>query len=140
MRQRKYTDLDLDLSLHPESKDVSKLRDSSAIIRAIRNLVYTTYYDAPFQPTKGNFVAGALFENNIPQVNSFIENEIKTMISTYDIRVNDLKVRTYSFDEGKGNNVSYGTNQNNSIRVDIAFTPVGEIYSVDFNIILERTR
>jgi hypothetical protein len=128
MRQRKYTDIDLNFSMHPESHDVSKIRDNSAIIRAVRNLVKTSYYDAPFQPTKGNFVAGALFENDMPSVDDFITNEINNVLEIFEPRAKDVQVRTVA-------NLA-----NNEIRVDISFTPEGEIYSVDFNIVLERTR
>ena len=128
MRQRTYTDLDLDLDIHPSSRDVSKLRDVSAIIRSVRNLVLTAYYDTPFQPAKGNFVANALFENDIPEMEQFVRNEVLNMVNFYEPRARQVEV-TADYDIS-----------NNAIQVDIGFLPVGEILPVTFSLTLERTR
>jgi len=128
MKKRTYTDLDLDLTMHPASLDVAKLRDVSAIIRSVRNLVFTGYYDAPFQPAKGNFVANALFENDIPELEQFVRSEILIMLDFYEPRAKQVTVT-----------VDYQPNTN-SIQVDIGFLPVGEILPVTFTLTLERTR
>lgn len=127
MRTRTYTDLDLDFYAHPNSQDVPKLKNASSVIRAFRNLVYTRYYDCPFQPAKGNFVAGALFENDDAFTVEVIRTEILQMADLWEERISDLTVEV-TFQEG------------NSYRVDMTFRVIGLLEPVSFSIILERAR
>lgn len=125
-RQRIYSDLDLDFIAHPMTKDVSKLTNTNAVIRAFRNLVFTNYYDAPYQPAKGNWLAGALFENDNGLTQFIIEDEIKNLAENWEPRVSNVKTE-----------VIY---TNNAYQVDISFDVVGILNPVTFTLILERTR
>lgn len=126
-RRRVYTDVDLDFIAHPNSKDVPKLKNASAVIRAFRNLVLTRYYDCPFQPAKGNFIAGALFENDDQFTVEVVKTEIYQMAELWEERISDLEVDV-SFEEG------------NTYRVNMTFRVIGLLEPVSFSIILERAR
>lgn len=125
-RQKIYKDLDLDFVAHPNTGDVTKLNNSNAVIRAFRNLVLTNYYDAPFQPYKGNWLAGALFENDTPQTTKIIQDEILLMAENWEPRVSNVNVEVY-YDE-------------NAYQVDVAFDVIGLLNPVTFTLTLERTR
>jgi len=125
-RQRIYTDLDLDFAAHPNTGDVSRMVNSNAVIRSFRNLVFTHYYDAPFQPAKGNWIANALFENDTPLTKIRIDKEIKLLATNWEPRVSNVQTHIYL--------------QENSYGVDISFQVVGLLEPVTFTLILERAR
>lgn len=62
-RLKDYSDLDLDFTAHPTTKDVVKKTGPDAIIRAIRNLVLTNFYERPFRSYIGSNAQKLLFEN-----------------------------------------------------------------------------
>ena len=125
-RERVYTDLDLDFDVHPNTGDLSSLKNNNAVIRAFRNLVFTNYYDAPFQPAKGNWLAGALFANDTFSTKTLIEKEILLLADNWEPRVSNVSVEVY-----------YTTN---AYQVDIAFDVIGILNPVTFTLTLERTR
>ena len=51
---RRFSDLDLDFTKHPVTKDVSKKINENAIAAAIRNLLLTSHYERPFNPDLGS--------------------------------------------------------------------------------------
>ena len=59
----RFSDLDLDFTLNPISKDVNILRDNEAIKRSVRNIVLYNFLEKPFKPTFGGNVTAQLFEN-----------------------------------------------------------------------------
>lgn len=121
-----YTDLDLDFTKHPNTDDVSRVVNTNAVIRSFRNLVFTHYNDAPFQPAKGNWIANALFENDTPLTRLMIDEEIKLLASTFEPRVSNVETVIFM--------------KENSYQVDISFSTIGQLEPVTFTLILERTR
>ncbi|NDB58227.1 hypothetical protein EB001_07260, partial [bacterium] len=55
-REPDYRDLDLDFFAHPTTKDVQKKTGTEAIKRSVRNLIFTNFYDRPFQSYIGSDV------------------------------------------------------------------------------------
>jgi len=94
MVTRIFSDLDLDFTKHPVTKDVSKKINDNAIIASLRNLIMTNYYERPFNPKMGSNISALLFEPIDTITASIMRNEIKTMISNYEprVRINDLQV------------------------------------------------
>lgn len=82
-----YTDLDLDFFKHPHTNDVTKKTGSEAIKRSIRNLIFTNYYERPFQPTVGSSVSAMLFENATVTTENFLKDAIKACINNFEPRV-----------------------------------------------------
>lgn len=125
-RKRIYTDLDLNFLANPTTGDVSRVVNANAVIKAYRHLVLTNYYEAPFQPTRGNWLAGALFENDEPFTKLIIRQEILTLAENWEPRVSNVEVAVES--------------GNNSYEVSISFKIIGIYEPVSFTVILERTR
>lgn len=125
-RNRVYTDLDLDFIKHPNTDDITPLRGNNAVIRSFRNLVLTNYYDAPFQIEKGNWIAGALFQNDVDHTEYIIKGEIEQLAENYEERVSNVNV-----------DVRY---TENAYQVDIAFDVIGLLNPVTFSMTLDRTR
>ena len=61
-RLKPWTDLDLNLTLHPIRKDIVPLRDDQAIKYAVRNLLLTNFYEKPFNLGVGANLRALLFE------------------------------------------------------------------------------
>ena len=49
--RRWFTDIDINMTLHPESKDITLKYDINSIKRSIRNLVSTNLFERPFKPS-----------------------------------------------------------------------------------------
>jgi len=61
-RSRQWTDLDLNLALHPIRQDIIPLKDDVAIKYAVRNLLLTNFYEKPFNLGVGANLRALLFE------------------------------------------------------------------------------
>lgn len=83
---RIYSDLDLDFSKHPVTKDVSRKTNDSAVIASVKNLLQTNYYERPFNPTFGGNITALLFEPVDPISASILQKEIEMTIENYEKR------------------------------------------------------
>lgn len=84
---RVYSDLDLNFSKHPITKDVSLKLNENAIIGSIKNIVLTNFGERRFTPNFGSNILAMMFEplDDITAYN--IRKEIATSISNYEPRV-----------------------------------------------------
>ena len=48
-----YTDIDLNLTAHPSSGDLSLKYDKDAVKRSLRNIMLTNNFERPFKPNFG---------------------------------------------------------------------------------------
>lgn len=85
-RQRDYRDLDLDFIPHPATGDVMKKTGPDAVIRAIRNLILTNFYDRPFRSNIGSNAQKLLFENLTNLTANLLEDFIKETIENFEPR------------------------------------------------------
>ena len=85
--RRWFTDIDINMKLHPESKDMVLKYDLQAVSRALKNLLLTNHYERPFKPSLGLNLRSMLFELNIVH-NKVLENDIIRLIETYEPRAN----------------------------------------------------
>ena len=58
-----YSDLNLNFTKNPATKDVARLFDVQAIKRAVKNIILTNKYERPFNSDFGCNLRGFLFEN-----------------------------------------------------------------------------
>lgn len=86
-REPDYRDLDLDFFAHPSTKDVQKKSGSEAIKRSVRNLIFTNFYDRPFQSYIGSDVRALLFENANPFTAVLLQDAIITCLRNFEPRV-----------------------------------------------------
>tara|TARA_Y100001949_G_C15828436_1_gene260944 strand:+ start:89 stop:502 length:414 start_codon:yes stop_codon:yes gene_type:complete len=84
--RRWFTDIDINMKLHPESKDMVLKYDLQSISRALKNLLQTNHYERPFKPSLGLNLRSMLFELDMTHT-SVLETEIKELIRDYEPRV-----------------------------------------------------
>ena len=92
-REVLYSDFDLSFIKHPNTKDVTILRDIDAVKQSVKNLVLTAQGERPFNSILGSKVSGLLFENLDEITGSAIRDEIRTTINNFEPRVNLLEVK-----------------------------------------------
>ena len=83
--RRWFTDIDINMKLHPVSKDVVLKYDLEAISRSLKNLMQTNHYERPFSPSIGLNLRSMLFELQITHT-KVLENDIINLIETYEPR------------------------------------------------------
>lgn len=115
-RKPDYSDLDLDFIAHPTTGDVMKKVGEDAIKRSIRNLVLTNYYDRPFNPGIGSNVNKLLFDQPSPILENIMKDSIKTVIESFEPRVNIRHISVNLDNDNNGFNVSLLFSVNNSLQ------------------------
>ena len=87
-----FKDLSMSFETNPLNDDLIGLKNSSAIARSIRNIVFTQPGEKFFNPDFGSRVSESLFENvdNVSAIS--IRDEIRSSIINYEPRVNLLNV------------------------------------------------
>ena len=93
--RRWFTDIDINMTLHPESGDVVLKYDIQAISRALKNLIQTNHYERPFKPSLGLNLRSMLFELQMTHTR-VLENEIIDLINDYEPRANVTSVMAQS--------------------------------------------
>ena len=83
---RIFSDLNLNFTHNPATKDVAKLYDIEAVKRSVRNLINTNEGERPFQPTLGSGIRALLFENMSPIIETLIKDRIAETINVYEPR------------------------------------------------------
>lgn len=91
-REPDYTDLDLDFTRNRVTDDVNVLTGSSAIKRAVRNLVMLNFYEKKFNPSVGSNVKKLLFDNINMLSATFLKDAIVNTITNFEPRVNIVQV------------------------------------------------
>jgi phage baseplate assembly protein W len=102
--QKIYSDLDLTFRRLPVTNDVALSYDEQAVVRSVRNLLLTGFYERPFQPNLGSNLNKLLFEPADQLTSNLIESEVRDVISNFEPRVtvNTINV-TISPDENSFN-------------------------------------
>ena len=127
-RKKQHRDLDLSLKIHPIRKDIIPLKDDAAVKNALKNLLITNAFERPFQPALGANLRGLLFEPADAITKIALKQNIKDVITTYEPRVEVLKVEVKDESEY------------NSYRVLVTFL-IKNIETVDaVEIVLKRLR
>ena len=126
---RFFKDISLSFEPHPVTKDLPILKNQNAIIRSIRNFVETIPSERFFDPNIGSDVRSSLFDFVDYASASIIERQIKTTISNFEPRVNDVIVDVLPRPD------------TNEFEVTVTFNIIGqEIPTQQYTFILEATR
>lgn len=99
-----FSDFNLNLDIHPNTRDVIRIRNEQAITAAIKNLLLTDMYERPFQPSIGSNVRYALFENPSAMTAIMIQTAIEDTIRNHEKRIQlvsvvvepDIELQTYN--------------------------------------------
>ena len=122
-----YTDIDLNLTPHPSSKDLTLKYDKDAIKRSLRNIMLTNNYERPFRPNFGANLRGLLFELADDVTKFEIRKQITEAIEDYEPR---LKIDTIYLNEDKSNNMF----------INLHYGIRGVIEPQEVEVILQRVR
>ena len=126
--KNRYSDLDLNFTVHPVKKDINKHTDALAVINAVKNLILTNHYERPFQPELGSNVRKLLFENLDVITAAALEKEITQTLNNFEPRVTVLGIIVSpDFD-------------NNSFNVTLQFNIINRTEPVTISFLLERIR
>jgi phage baseplate assembly protein W len=123
--RRWFTDIDINMKLHPVSKDVVLKYDLEAISRSLKNLMQTNHYERPFSPSIGLNLRSMLFELGMTQT-KVLENEITSLIKEYEPRVKDTTVMA--------------TSRGHTLNVSLRYSVGNDPRPYELDIILERVR
>ncbi len=126
--QKIYSDLDLTFSINPVTKDVSLSYDDNAVIRSVRNLLLTNYYERLFQPDLGGNVDAHLFELATPATAASLETEITNVINNFEPRVNLISVNVAAIEE------------KNMFYIELTFFIGNNTQPSSINLLLQRSR
>ena len=126
---RSFKDISFDFEPNPVTKDISALKNESAIRRSVRNLVETIPTERFFNSLLGTNVRSSLFNFVDDGTASIIADQIQTVIENYEPRVENVKVFVNAQPD------------DNSFEVTVLLDIIGQDFpSQEFNFILEATR
>lgn len=123
-----YSDINTNFDLHPISNDVSRQVNENAVVRAIKNLILTDFYERPFKPSIGCNIRKLLFENFTPVTQSLIQTTISETLNAYEPRANIISVDVTSYEDL------------NSVTVTITFSLINREDPITIDLFLDRIR
>ena len=123
-----YSDLDLTFTRNPVTGDIAMSYDEQAVIRSVRNLLLTNFYERPFQPTLGSNLNAFLFENASAITATAIEAEITAVVQNYEPRATVDTINVTALEDS------------NAFFVELIFYIGNNSTPSSVNILLERTR
>jgi phage baseplate assembly protein W len=88
-----FKDISAVFEVNPLNDDLIVLRNSNAIARSIRNIIFTARGDKPFNPFFGSRVSELLFDPMDQITTLAIKTEIEETIKNFEPRVNLKKVQ-----------------------------------------------
>ena len=90
--KQEFKDVSMSFQTNPLNDDLIALKNSSAIARSIRNIVFTQPGEKFFNPDFGSRISESLFENIDDTSADVIRDEIRNSIRNFEPRVNLLSV------------------------------------------------
>ena len=126
---RSYKDISLSFEPHPVTKDLPILKNENAVRRSVRNIVQTIPTEKFFNPLFGSDIYKSLFDFVDAGTASVIEDQIKTSISNFEDRVDNVKIEVDPRPD------------TNEFEVTVIFDIVGQDFPTqEYSFILEATR
>jgi phage baseplate assembly protein W len=125
---REWSDLDLDFTMHPVTKDIVRKTNVEAVKRSVRNLILTNRYERPFHPEIDGGVTRHLFSLSTPETKHDIKLAVENCLTNFEPRVVVDDVRVTGDLDANGFNVS------------IYFTVVNSPQPIEVALFLERIR
>tara|TARA_Y100000361_G_scaffold137961_1_gene139790 strand:- start:512 stop:913 length:402 start_codon:yes stop_codon:yes gene_type:complete len=103
---QKFKDISMSFETNPLNDDLIGLKNTNAIARSLRNIVFTQPGEKFFNPDFGSRISESLFEN-VDEVSALaIQDEIKSSIINFEPRVNLLNTKVVPNPESNEMNVT----------------------------------
>ena len=95
---RAFKDISLSFKRHPVTNDVVALKNEDAIKKSVINLCRTRLDERFFNELLGTSIEDTLFEVVGPDIGASLEEEISTLLSNFEPRIdlNDVSIDTES--------------------------------------------
>ena len=102
---RAFRDISLSFKKHPVTRDVTILRNEDAIKKSVINLTRTRINERFFNDLIGTSIGDSLFENMNSGIESALEEEITSLLSNYEPRIELNSVYVIANQDGNDVNV-----------------------------------
>ncbi len=102
---RAFRDISLSFKKHPVTRDVTILRNEDAIKKSVINLTRTRINERFFNELIGTSIGDSLFENMNSGIESALEEEITSLLSNYEPRIELNSVYVIANQDGNDVNV-----------------------------------
>jgi len=123
-----FSDIDMDLTQDPLTKDVSSVTGEAVVAQALKNLMQFRRYEKPFHPEIESGISDLLFEPATPIVMIQMKRKIMELVQTYEKRVRSLQVNIIDLSD------------ENSYRIDLQYQLHNRVEVFRATIIIERIR
>lgn len=127
-KTRTFVDIDASFTANPVTGDIAVRTDEQAIKFAIRSLIFTNYFERPFQSNIGSPVNALMFENMGPNFKIILKQSIIDVITNHEPRVDVVDV------------VVDDSPDNNRVYVTIIFKIKNTERPIEVGLTLTRTR
>lgn len=125
---KRWSDLDLDFTAHPNTGQLSMKRDEQAIIRSVRYILLTNFYERPFHPEFGSDLSSQLFEPMTYATSLRVRDAIIECLNNFERRVRLTNIEV---------NPNY---DQNAYEVSLRFYILNEEVERQTRFLLERNR
>ena len=126
-----FKDLSMSFQANPLSKDLIALKNTNAIARSIKNIVFTLPGEKWFNESFGSRITASLFENINDVTANIIVDEITSSITRYEPRVELI---------GEGVK-AFPNYDNNTFDIIIVYTIIGtDVPPQQLEFVLESNR
>ena len=141
---RGWADLDLDFTMHPVTKDITRKLNVEAVKRSVRNLIQTNKYDKKFHPEVDGGVTRHLFGLATAATKHDISEAIATCLRNYEPRVVVDRVNVVGNEDEIAHVQSdirvTGNIDRNGFNVSIFFRIINSPEPIEVSLFLERIR
>ena len=125
---RLFSDIDLNFTAHPVTKDITRRYDENAIKASLRNLLLTRNFERPFHSEIGSPIRALMFELPGPMFDVMLQRAIIDVINNFEPRIEIIDVLV--------NDAS----DLNAVYVTLEFKIVNTERPITLDLALERTR
>ena len=125
---RIFSDIDLNFTAHPVTKDITRRNDENAIKQSVRNLLLTRNFERPFHSEIGSPIRALMFEPVGPMFVVMMQRAIIDVINNFEPRVEVLDVSVNDSIDA------------NAVYVTLEFKIVNTERPISLDLVLERTR
>ena len=90
MASKAFKDINLSFKRHPVTNDLVAIKNEDAIKKSVKNIIFTIIGEKPFNPEFGSQISGALFELDTQFNQIALQDEIKSVLSQFEPRIDNI--------------------------------------------------